>query len=265
MRTALLILILASVVVANCASYSITGTGNAGLSQAISTSAAATLSPSGQHRHGSNDADTEKQDIPVEFRNIDFKNFSYRVRLPAKSIRLQNGKYEYRDPENIGGNSIELVDVNYTDLDADGKKEAVVHLLQVSCGGSCDGGSHLFYFYSIRRGKVWLLTRMETGSLGYGECGLRSFVLERSRLVLETFHVCRFEGPTLKPTYDPHPNPDAKVGKFVADKITRFVLSFRDNGRSFSGGVFHLRKREVLPNPKKDLLNYHSRVSISNN
>jgi hypothetical protein len=194
---------------------------------------------------------------PAAFRAFDFGNLTYQVSLNSKSIRLKDGKYEYANKGSLGGNSYKLESVDAADLDGDGKLEAVVRLLQVSCGGSCDGGSHLFYFYSNKGGRLTLLSRIETGSLGYQECGLKSFLLQAKALTLETFQVCRFDGTSLKPTADAHPNPDAKVGKFTADKFTRFDLLFKESR-------FVLKGRKVLPYPQEDISNYAATITIGN-
>jgi hypothetical protein len=254
MRKALLILTISLMVGANCASHTIAQKTDANLTQATPTTASSKLPPSDQRSDGSSDVE-RKQDVPLAFKNIDFKNFAYPISLRAKSIRLKDGKYEYSDRGNVGGTSFELEDVHYTDLDGDGKREAVVEVFQLSCGVSCDGGSHLFYFFSMKHGKLTLLSRIESGSLAADGCGLKSFVLKKTTLVLEVFRVCRFAEVSLMPTYDPHPNP--RVGKYLADKFTRFVLAF-------GGNRFRLKKREVFPNPQEDIGNYPSQVSISN-
>jgi hypothetical protein len=196
-------------------------------------------------------------DVPVQFRKIDFKNFSYPIGWKRRTVALRDGRVEYFEDKYLGNALFEVRNVGFVDLAGDGKLEAVVDLFWVSCGGSCDGGSHLFYCYSLDSGKLNLLSRIETGSLGYGECGLKSFILTRKKLALETFHVCRFDGTSIKLATDRHPNPDAKMGKFVADKFTRFTLEFK-------GKRFVLNKREVLANPHEDIMNYPSRIEIDN-
>jgi hypothetical protein len=119
------------------------------------------------------------------------------------------------------------------------------------CGGSCDGGAEFFYFYSSAHGKATLLSRIETGSLGY-DCGLRSFNLKRESLTLETFKACSFDGISIKPVYE----KDERGGKFIANEFTRFTFKFR-------GGRFVLRKREVSPNPDHDVKNYPAKIEIS--
>lgn len=257
MGKTLFLLTVALIVGVSCASHTILKTSNAGVSQSTPTPAsAAEPSPLDKRSDVSNDAE-KKQDVPVEFKKIDFKNISYPISWKHRTIPLKDGHIEYFEDKYLGNAWFDFEDVDYVDLTGDGKLEAIVQLHAVMCGVSCDGGSQFFYFYSIKGPQLTLLSRIESGSLGYGECGLRSFVLEKRRLVLETFHVCRFDGTSLKAIYDPHPNPDAQVGKFVADKFTRFVLAF-------SGNRFHLKKREVFPNPQEDNLNYPSKVSISN-
>jgi len=190
-----------------------------------------------------------KEEIPAAFRRIDFKNFSYPTSFRKRGIRLRNGTYEIAS--GIGGNTFELEDINYVDLTGDGKKKVVIRLFWLSCGGSCDGGSHLFYFYSIQRGRLRMLSRIETGSLGY-TCGLRSFVVHNRSIVVEAFRRCYLNGVALKNRYD----GDGRDGKFIADKFSRFVFEFHGTG-------LRLKTRAVLPNPELDVRNYRPRISIN--
>lgn len=194
----------------------------------------------------------KKKDVPSQFSAVDFKNFSYPVSWRRRPIRVEDGRYEYSVPKYLGGGWVDFKDVDYSDLNGDGRKEAIVRLIQVMCGGSCDGGSYLFYFYSLRRGKLKLLSRLETGSIAY-ECGLRSFVLNKQKLALELFKPCRFKGTSFVETPE---NPDGPGGKFSAHYFTRFLFEF--DGRRFVP-----KKRKVLPNPLENVLNYSPKVSIN--
>ena len=194
------------------------------------------------------------KDVPVAFKNVDFKNLSYPTSGRKGMIHLKDGEYRYYRDEQLGNGWFQFADVAYVDLTGDGNSEAVVRLSWVDCGVSCDGGAALFYFYSIKPNRLRLLSRIQTGSLGHGECGLRSFVLKGKRLELETFQVCKFTGITFQPA--PHANVEA-AGKFAATKFTRFELGF-------SGREFVLRKREVFPNPQENIMNYPSKIEISN-
>jgi hypothetical protein len=255
MNKALLILTLALMGGASCANQKNSQTSNAGASQSTPTPASATPPVAESSRDVSKEI-KETKEVPTEFKGIDFKNLAYPISWKHRTIPLKDGHVEYFENKYLGNAWFDFSDVDYMDLRGDGAKDAVVQLLQVSCGASCDGGSHLFYFYSIKRGRLRLLSRIETGSLAADGCGLKSFVLEKTTLVLEVFRVCRFDGVSLMPTYDPHPNPNAQTGKYMADKFTRFVLAF-------SGNRFRLKKREVFPNPQEDISNYPSKVSIS--
>ena len=190
------------------------------------------------------------RNLPIGFRGIDFKNLRYPGGQGRRRIRLRNGKDEHAYHKGLGGEIFEFEDVHYVDLNGDGKKDAIVQLFQLICGGSCDGGSHLFYVYSIRQGRLSLLSRLETGSLAY-ECGLKSFVLEKQKLTLELFRRCRTKGSSFQPASQ----GDEGEGKFTARFFTRFILQF-------DGQSFVLKKRSVLPNPQEDVKNYSPRVTI---
>jgi len=126
---------------------------------------------------------------------VDFRNFTYPSSLSKSGVTLKDGNREYEDPVS-GGDRYHLQDVDYADLTGDGKKEAFVNVVRVICGGSCDGGSHLFYIYSVKQNKPSLLWRIESGSVAYG-CGLKSFVVNRSTITLEAFRKCHLKGASL--------------------------------------------------------------------
>jgi hypothetical protein len=201
----------------------------------------------------------KKDDAPFEFRRFDFKNLTYPVtyklesakNVRRRSVELKDGIAEY--PSEYGGADYGLRDINYADLNGDGRKEAIVWLGQVICGVSCDGGSDLIYFYSNRNGRPHLLSRIEAGSTGYG-CALKSFILKGRRLTLETFRPCRFDGTNIVGT---HGDPDEQVGKFVTNRYTRFELQF-------NGSRFVLRKRKIFKIEETDgLLNHDPKIEIS--
>src|SRR5712692_2695205 len=162
MRKAHLILIVVFMVAANCASHTNSQPSNVAVSQNTPMPESAMPTPSNRESDGSKDSE-EKKKVPAAFKNIDFKNFSYPTSFKRASIRLKDGTYEYAVRRGGGGDTFDLMDVDYVDLTGDGEKEAVVRLDWVSCGVSCDGGSDLFYFYSIKRGRPVLLSRIEMG------------------------------------------------------------------------------------------------------
>ena len=243
---------------ANCA-----GQPNLRTSNTVMTQNAPTSSPTQEPAKSRNKASSEPKntkEVPTEFNGIDFKNqtypmsvnLSYTTTFRRRTVRLKDGSYEYRDRRGPGGAQYDLRNVDYVDVSGDGKKEAVVRISQVICGVSCDGGSDFFYFYSIDHGKPRLLSRLETGSLGY-DCGLKSFNLKRGYLTLETFRACRFDGTSIKPGYD----KGETGGKFVTNRFTQFNLRF-------NGQRFVLRKRKVFPYPENDFRGYEPKLSISN-
>jgi hypothetical protein len=256
MRKTLFLLTVALMVGPGCANHSNPQVGNTVVSRNTPTPASATSPIAENSREPSHEIKKPK-DVPTEFKEIDFKNISYPISWKHRTIPLKDGHVEYFEDKYLGNAWFDFEAVDYVDLTGNGKLNAIVQLHAVMCGASCDGGSQFFYFFSVKGSKLTLLSRIESGSLGYGACGLRSFALEKRSLVLEVFHVCRFDGTSLKAANDPHPNPNAQVGKFVADKFTRFVFAF-------SGNRFHLKTREVSPNPQEDISNYSSKVTISN-
>jgi len=185
--------------------------------------------------------------VPAAFSTTDFKNLSYRTTLRGK-VLLKDGRFEHRDRTG-GGDQIELRGVNYADLIDDDRPEAVVHLTQVSCGVSCDGGSDFFYFYSGAGGRLRSLSRLETGSLAYG-CGLKSFAVEQRRLTVEVFKECNTNGSTLRLLRPIE-------GKFIARSYTRFIFRFMNRGLA-------LQHRQTFPNTNTEIMNYSPEIRIGN-
>jgi hypothetical protein len=243
------LLALALILVANCGKH-VSPTDDSGNVNQNQRPVVTGLLPEPADNSRGDAREAEKKARPAAFKDIDFRNFLYVTSL-RPSLRLQDGNFEYANPEG-GGDTVELAGVSYVDLTGDGKEEAVVELLQVSCGGSCDGGSHLFYFYSSHNSKPKPVWRFETGSLGYG-CGLKSFVVRKRQMTLETFNNCRFNGPVLESSFDPNETGD---DKFRAVSFTRLVLEF-------DGKTFAPTKRELFPYPEGDVRNYSAKVSVS--
>jgi hypothetical protein len=193
----------------------------------------------------------EQKVVPDEFQSIDFKNFSYPVIGRRRNIQLTDGKYDFENDEKPDRGWLSFHDVNYFNATGDGKNEAIVELVLVACGGSCDGGSALFYFYQIHNKKVKLQSRLETGSLGY-DCGLKSFVLKKTILTLETFRECRFNGVSFNPVNN---DADNSGGKFLTNRFTRFVLRF-------NGARFVLEEREVFPYAGEDFRGFEPKIVV---
>jgi hypothetical protein len=169
------------------------------------------------------DINKDFRTVPESFAHIDFQNRSYgSYRLFSGNkiaLVLKAGEFEYNNfPPDRGRFSFS--DVYYADLTGDRIPEAIVMLSHVQCGGgSCDGGSVVFYIYAVRKGKLQRLWHYETGSYGYG-CGLKSFTTQNKQIVLEAFGRCP------KPATD-YPG----TNKFVIEDLTRLV--FRFNGKRF--------------------------------
>lgn len=253
-----LLILTIALTMANCAGHPVSQTNNVAMSSSTATSDSSKAASEVRDDPGK-ESENEKKDVPSEFKNIDFKNFSYPMSIdPAmtpnlrrQTVKLTDGGYEYDDRKVGGGARYQLDEVDYVDLTGDGRKEAIVQLSQLICGGSCDGGAEFFYFYSSAQAKATLLSRIETGSLGY-DCGLKLFSLKRESLTLETFKACSFNGTSIKPVYV----KEEQGGKFIANEFTRFTFKFK-------GGRFVLKKREVFPNPDRDVKNYPAKIEIS--
>jgi hypothetical protein len=237
------ILTLALIIWASCASGSasrVNKIANENQS-ALKVSVGATPTPTKKVSEASEKPNKSK-DVPPEFSGIDFKNFTYPTSFgrdwKKERTTLKDGTYEYADRKESSFGTLDLMDVDYADINGDGKKEAIVQLNQVHCGGSCDGGAILFYFYAIRQGKLTLLQRINTESLGYG-CGLKSFTSSRETLTIEVFRKCSYSGGTF--------TTQQQLGKFEAHEFTRFEFKF-------IRGRFVVTKREVLPHPSGDVL-----------
>lgn len=193
-------------------------------------------------------------EVPAEFGEVDFGNFVYPLVVEGKRVRLSGGEYELPLPEG-GGATVNLRDVSYADVTGDGKKEAVVQLVTVWWGASCDGGSYQFYFYSIKNGRPALLWEGASGSAAYG-CGLKAFAVRNGRVTLEVFKDCFAESGSRegerKKVEDGRP-----VFKFDSEKaFTRLLYEF--NGRGFE-----LKTREVLPYPHESVSGYTPEISVS--
>lgn len=197
----------------------------------------------------------EATKVPPEWQEVDFRNHSYPVSWGRRAFKLEGGEYEYYQDKGFKDSSgwFRLLDVHYADVTGDARPEAIVRVSQVNCGGSCDGGADLIYFYTAGGRRPRLLWRLETGSLGYG-CGLKSFKVRGDAATIETFKNCRLDRESL--VGDDEREPGEPAFKFSAKTFTRFRFEF--DGRRFT-----LTKREVFPNPRQDVKNYSASVSIS--
>ena len=210
---------------------------------------AATPSPSPVPNDPDPSTEPGKGDMPDGFRAVDFKSLTYPTRLRGQ-VALKDGEKVYENPEG-GGDTFELRDVQFVDITGDGQPEAIAELLVVSCGVSCDGGSHLFYFFAAAGKRPRLLTRLETGSYADRGCALKSFNLDHRSLTLELFRNCRYRGTRFQSLGV----SDGSGGKFEAHQSTRFEFVF-------SGRQFALRHRTVLPFAAGEIKNYEPTIKV---
>lgn len=183
---------------------------------------------------------------PETFADVDFANFEYGAYELGEEnfyVTLTYGEYTLPWKEGGGGDTFDLKDVFYTDVTGDGKPEAIVILTHVQCGGSCDGGSHLFYVYqSGKRGfrRIWMYA---TGSTAYG-CGLKSMTVTNKTIELEMFGQCWKPASSFETS-----------GKFMVRDLTRSEFKF--NGRRFVK-----RSTKVTAAPVQDVKNYTADIHI---
>ena len=180
---------------------------------------------------------------PKAFYQTDFWNFSYGLyTLPdgkGFNLSLINSEMALPDSRDL----FSLKDVYYRDVTGDGEPEAIVWLSHVSCGGSCDGGSNLFYIYSVANSKLKPIWRHETGSYAYG-CGLKSFTLSGRQIVLELFGNC-----TKNEKADPGDS------KFIVKGSTYIFLEY--DGRRFAQ-----RSVEFVNSPETNVMNFEPGIRI---
>lgn len=188
------------------------------------------------------------KDVPEILKKTDFENFSYPFTFSYNrkkiSVPLKNGSYEY---DIQGGRGwFEFNDVFFSDLTGDNQKEAVVSLTHVSCGGSCDGGSELFYFYSIQNRKLKLQGLIESGSRAYG-CSIKSFKLNNKEITIEQFGRCQKNSSE---------NEDNEIAcKFCVKDLTvsTYVLD---------GGTLKKKVGEIISTPEMNVMNYADETYI---
>jgi hypothetical protein len=179
-----------------------------------------------------------------DFKNIDFRNFSYPYKFSwgkRMNVSLKDGKFEYNLKHESGW--FQFSNVYSVDLTNDGRPEALVILSHVGCGVSCDGGTKLFYVYSSENQKLKPLWQYETGSLAYG-CGLKSFSAEDKKLVVELFGRCSRRQESTSST-----------GKFHVKDITRITFGSK-------GGKIVTLSRTFISTPERSVLNYESQINI---
>jgi len=121
-------------------------------------------------------------------RTVDFCNFRF-TGFYDKQILLKDGEQEIT--REFGFTNYSLQDVLLVDLTGDGRKEALVTVQDHSGNGS-SGVSSLYYVYTIRSGRLFLLWRVMTGSEGFA--GLKKFELQGRELVFEVFGEARIVG-----------------------------------------------------------------------
>lgn len=185
--------------------------------------------------------------VPDNFKGINFQTRSYGPYKLSDGTRinlaLKEGEHQVHEKNYAAWFS--LKDVYYTDLTGDGKEEAIAMLSHVTCDsvGSCDGGTHLFYVYTVRNGKLGTLWQYETGSNAYG-CGLKSLTVEGKKFLFELFGRCPKKGPI-----------DSSEEKFITQDLTFMLFTF-------DGRRFVRQSVEIVPTVRQKVLNYKPSVNI---
>ncbi len=250
------ILFFCLIFLANCASQTTAQLSNTSSSQISSANQSSNSVNSYLESQRINQENVEKLEIqnekfktvPEEFKDVDFKNYSYRSDSLKKQIKLKDGKYEYDEPKTFSGGWFDLSKVYYVDLTGDNKKEAVVFLWEVGCGASCDGGSAIIYFYSTKNIKPELIGKIGTGGKE-GGCALKSLTIENKKIRVEQFGKCT------KSTERPD-----KLGefscKFCVKGLTKSVYKIF-NSRLTKESI------ETSDTADQNIMNYVAEVSIN--
>jgi len=179
--------------------------------------------------------------VPDEFEGIDFENFKYPL------ARLKNGEHEERDEKHLGGTTYNFDEAFFIDLNNDNRKEAVVMLYAVSCGGSCDGGRSIIHFYSSRKNKPRLVDWIELGSRS-GGCSLKSFKIKDKKIFIEQFGKCAKNS-----SYEEN---RVNSCKFCVKDLTRSIYSIK------SSELFR-ESIEEIKTPETNVINYFAEISIN--
>jgi hypothetical protein len=182
--------------------------------------------------------------VPSTFLNTDFYNRSYGIYkhpdLTTDELRLERGGYFLPDRKGW----FEIKDVYYVDVTGDGADEALVRMTHFDClDGNCDGGSSLFYIYTLRNGRLKQLWQFESGTYAYG-CGLKSLTVNGKELVVEMFG----EGCH---------NPRSKSQRYEYIAEHRTFLYFQ-----FDGQGFLQRPGEFAVMPAANVRDYEPEIRI---
>jgi len=160
--------------------------------------------------------------VPDEFNRIDFENFTYPTTYPKNSITLKDGEYEYENKKSLGGGTFNLSEVYFVDLTGDKVKEALVLIVRIDCGGSCDGGAYLLYVFGQNRQKPKLLWSGELGSAGYC-CGLKTLTIMDRKIMFDLYGRCNTkmkEAMTKEEFFN--------TGKFSSIGFTEYIFGFNE-------------------------------------
>jgi hypothetical protein len=178
-----------------------------------------------------------------DFYETDFWNFSYGpYTLPDGkkiNLNLENSRLEL--PNNWG--SVSLKDVYYKDVTGDGRAEAIVWLKHVQCAGPCDGGSNLFYIYTVQGTKLKPIWQYETGSYAH-TCSLKTLTISGRQLVLELFGHCTGSQ-----------QEDSGPSKLMVNALTFVLLQF-------DGQAFRQQSKEVIETSPTNVSEYEPAVRI---
>jgi hypothetical protein len=122
------------------------------------------------------------------FEKVDFKNFSYPLKIDAKdekekSLTLKDGKLE----KSKESNGAELGKIQYADLTGDGVDEAIIDL---GITEDKNTKSNVVYVYTLEDEKPKLLWSFETK--GGEESGLKAITADNGKLLVEMFGDVQF-------------------------------------------------------------------------
>lgn len=184
--------------------------------------------------------------VPLNFMNVDFRNRSFGSYTLSSGkiidLALKGGDYDYKFKDGELG-WFHLRDVYFADVTGDDTPEAIVWLLHIQCGVSCDGGRSMFYVYTNHDGHPEQIWQYEAGS--YDDlCGLKSITAMNKQIVLQMFGRC-----------EPGSSQYSVRPKSEVAHVT--MLNFRFNGQRFVK-----TQTEFISIPPTDVRTYEPQINI---
>lgn len=172
------------------------------------------------------------QETPEEFKKFDFQNFVFFSSQLEKNIKLKNGEYEkeikYPDHWELYRANIRKPD--FVDLTGDGKKEAVLIIVESTAAGS-SYTTPKYLIYGEKNGQLKQIWSFVTGSEAH--CGAVEVNYDSGKINMELMGDCILKKGEF---YNTDKDAVSDVGLNYLTKVTY----------SWNGKEFAQEKREVI-------------------